>query len=77
MTDTGRQHDIMELLRLHDRETDMERRAMIRRTIQVIKNESGLVRSMRERLVRAHKNGDKWEIKDIHDFIKGKSQYGQ
>lgn len=67
----------MELYRLLERETNPSTRENIRFTIQTIKNESGSIRSMRERLVQAHRNGDTEEIKDIHDYIKGKSKYGQ
>lgn len=76
-SDTGREQDIKELYRQYYHENNPERRSNIMDTIRIIKNESGLVRSMRESLVRAHRNGDKWEIKDIHDFIKGKKIYGQ
>lgn len=75
MVDTGRQHDIMELYRLLDSERNPERRTAIMHSIRCVRNESGLIRSMREALVKAHKNGDKWEIKDIHDYIKNKQKY--
>lgn len=58
-----------------EREPSEATRENIRRTILVLKNESRLVRSMRERLVKAHRDGDREEIKDIHDFIKGKQEY--
>lgn len=74
---TGREYDIMELYRELDRERDPEKRKTLRRTILTIKNESGLTRSMRESLLKAHRNGDIEEIKDIHEFIKHKEQYGQ
>lgn len=77
MSDTGRYHDITELYRLQSRESNPSIRQTIQRTIQTIKNESGLIRSMREKLIKAHRNGDIKEVKDIHDFIKGKSEYGQ
>lgn len=77
MAGSGRTEDIMELYRLLERETNPSTRENIRFTIQTIKNESGSIRSMRERLVQAHRNGDTEEIKDIHDYIKGKSKYGQ
>lgn len=73
---TGRNEDITELYRQLDKETDSARRDSIKRTINVIKNESGLIRSMREALIKAHRSGDQEEIKDIHEFIKGKAEYG-
>jgi len=30
---------------------------------------------MREALIRAHRNGDTDEIKDIHDYIRNRSEY--
>lgn len=77
MSNTGRIDDIKELYNLLYRERDPERRDNIRRSIHAVKNESGLVRSMREALIKAHRNGDREEIKDIHDFIKNKQKYGQ
>lgn len=75
MSDTGRQQDIMELYRLWEHEPNPKHRETIMETIKSIKNESGIIKSMREALVKAHRNSDKWEIKNIHDFIKGKSKY--
>ena len=73
---TGRSEDIKELYRLLDREPHASTRENIRRTIQMVKNESGAIRSMREALIKAHRNKDVEEIKDIHDFIEGKEKYG-
>lgn len=73
--DTGRSHDIIELYRELDRTSDPGVKESLKRTISLIKNESGSIRSMRESLVRAHRNGDMDEVKDIHEYIKNKSQY--
>lgn len=75
MSDTGRQHDIAELYRMLSRELNPERKYWIKKTIEAINKESGLIRSMRESLIKAHRDGNKWEIKDIHDFIKNKRKY--
>jgi len=72
---TGREQDITELYREMSRTSDPGVRESLRRTISLIKNESGSVRSMREALLKAHRSGDIDEIKDIHEFIKAKSQY--
>lgn len=77
MAGTGREHDIMELEKQFFWERNPETKRNIRRTIQIIKNESALIGSMREKLLRAHREGDTDEIKDIHDYIKGKERYGQ
>jgi len=74
-SDAGRSHDIMELHRQMEREPRPEVRANLARTIQLIKGESGDVRSMRESLIRAHRNEDHEEIRDIHDYISNKQKY--
>lgn len=40
-----------------------------------INSESSKIRDMRESLVRAHREGNKAEIADIHDYIKNKPEY--
>jgi len=42
-----------------------------------INNESRKVKSMREALVKAHRKRDINEVKDIHDFIRNKEEYGR
>ena len=74
---TGRSEDIKELYKMLEREPHAETRENIRNTIRIVKNESGAIKSMREALIKAHRDGDHEEIKDIHEFIKGKAQYGQ
>ena len=74
---TGREEDIKQLYGDLSRERNPGVRRSIQHTISNIKNESGKVRSMREALVREHRNGNVENIKDIHDFIKRKSEYGQ
>lgn len=77
MNNTGRMQDIKELNRLHDRTPNEGRRKSIRDTIKKISNETGLVRSMRESLIKAHRDNNVDEIKGIHDYIEGKERYGQ
>lgn len=77
MKDTGRSEDIMELYRMLEREPNEETRRNIQDTIQAIKGETGAIRSMRESLMKAHRDKNIEEIKDIHDYIKGKEKYGQ
>ena len=36
---------------------------------QKINREDGRIRSMREKLVKAHRMKDKEEVKDIHDYV--------
>lgn len=65
----------MEMLR-KDYETAGEReREMIREAAKKIRNESAAVKEMRKELLKAHRRGDKEEIKDIHAFIRNKRKY--
>lgn len=72
---TGRDADLNELVRLRESESNPETIRNIDHTINKVANESGAVRSMREALIRAHRNGDVENIKDIHDSIRNKSKY--
>jgi len=75
--DTGDSEDVRILHNQLKREDNAGRRDNIRRTISKINNRSGAVKSMREALVKEHRAGNKGNIKDIHDYIKGKAKYGQ
>lgn len=44
-------------------------------SLRKISNEGSAVKSMREALVKAKRAGRLEEIKDIHEFIKGKHKY--
>lgn len=77
MADTGRAADVALLHNQLKGEKSSERRDSIKRTISRINNESPQVKSMRESLVKAHRDGNQENIKDIHDYIKGKKGYGQ
>ena len=72
---TGREHDIMELYKLYYEERHYETRQKIMESIKLLKNESEVIGSMREALLKAHRQGEVDEIKDIHDFIEGKGKY--
>jgi len=72
---TGRDHDIGQLRQDYDRATSESARRDIRDTAMKIQNESGKVNSMREALIREHRSGNVENIKDIHDYIKNKTEY--
>lgn len=72
---TGREHDIEELITMYHRATSDSMRRNIYETALRIRNESGAVKEMREALIRAHRDGDIDEIKDIHDYIRNKDKY--
>lgn len=45
------------------------------RNLDRIKRETSRTESMRQELVKAHRNNDRENIKDIHDYIQNKSEY--
>jgi len=53
-------------------QTDVEHREEIERTAHKIANEDKYIKDMREALVKAHREGDVDEIKDIHEIMKDK-----
>jgi len=72
---SGRDADLNELVKARETESDPERRRNINDTISKVANESGAVSSMREALIKAHREGNVDNIKDIHDYISNKSKY--
>ena len=44
-------------------------------SLHKIVNESGLVRSMRERLVKEMRDGNTANVRDINEYVKGKSRF--
>lgn len=72
---TGREYDIEVLLEEYARAGTDSARKNIYDAAMKIRNESARVKSMREALIRAHRNQDVDEIKDIHDYIATKSEY--
>lgn len=73
--DTGREYDIAVLLDEYSRAGSDSARKNIYDAAMKIRNESRRVRSMREALIRAHRNQDMDEVKDIHEYIKNKIEY--
>lgn len=65
---TTRKADLENLAREY-RSADRDNRRRIEKTAHKIQNESKEVRSMRQELIKAHRRGDKDEIKDIHYFV--------
>lgn len=70
-----REYDIQDLIKAYKLAGSDSARRNIYETALKIRNESGRVRSMREALIRAHRNNDIDEIKDIHCYIRNKSEY--
>ncbi len=72
---TGRDYDIETLIEEYNRAKSDSARKNIYETAMRIRNESGRVKSMREALIKAHRNNDVAEIKDVHDYISNRSEY--
>jgi hypothetical protein len=58
-----------EILRRATLSSDPNERRQANVAIARLKHEGGKISSMREALVKAHRDGNKDEIKDIHDFV--------
>ena len=57
------------------RSTNRRERELAREAGERISKESGKVKSMRESLVKAHREGNHEEIKDVHEVIKNNPEY--
>jgi flagellin-specific chaperone FliS len=68
-------HDLHELRKVWSNTKDPTVRLMIEKAGNKIRKESGIIKSMRERLVKEHRQGNTQNVKDIHDFIKNKLKY--
>lgn len=74
MIDTGRKADLQYLLQKRLHAVGSERQ-YLDYLIQQIANESKEVKNMRKSLIKAVRNNDVDEIKDIHEYIKNKRRY--
>jgi hypothetical protein len=65
-----RQHDI-DLIESQLKKPDVPEsvKGRLRRQLHYIKNESSKIKSMREALVKAHKEGNMEEVNDIRNFV--------
>lgn len=74
--DKGRKADIEELTNiLRNPYSASGAKKQAEESLRTIANESGAVKSMRERLIKAARDGNKEEIKDIHEFVRTHSKY--
>ena len=69
-----RQEDIQQLREEYKSANPHDKR-VIAETAFRINKESRKIHSMREALIKAHRNKDVAEIKDIHKFIQNKQEY--
>jgi hypothetical protein len=65
----------MEVLRRASLSSDPNERRQAYVAMERIKHEGSNVKSMREALVRATRDGNREEIKDIHDFVSKRPEY--
>lgn len=73
-TPHGREADYKEIDRgLNSNDPNAVRQANLAR--DRIRRESGKVQSMREALIKAHRDGNRAEIADIHDFVERHVEY--
>ena len=71
----SRSFDYHELKREAKTNPDPGARALAYRAMEEIKLESKDIKNMRESLIRAHRRGEKDEVKDIHDIVAHKKKY--
>ncbi len=74
MGDT-RIHDLQELRKAWYQAKDPSEKQAIERAGEKIQKETGKIKSMREALINAHRQGNKGNIKDIHDIVEHKEDY--
>jgi hypothetical protein len=70
-----RSHDFKTLSQAANYSSDPVARKVAKRNLNKISNESLQIKSMRESLVKAHREGNTNEIKDIHEYISKKGAY--
>lgn len=75
LLDRGRKADLEQLKREYNAAKTPKEKAKIDYLAHSIRYEDKKIRSMRESLIKAHRNGEVDNIKDIHDFIKKKDRY--
>jgi len=72
--DKSREYDLQQL-RKDYKTADRYQRKLIEKAADNIRKESGLVKSMRERLIKEARNNRKDNIRDIHEYIAEKLRY--
>jgi hypothetical protein len=70
----NRQHDLNDLRRAWYK-ADPIGRKIIENNASKITKESGEIRSMRDALIKEHRQGNRENIKDIHDIVSKKLKY--
>ena len=75
MKDRTTRRDVLDQLGKEFKSADEDGRRRIKAAAYKITNESKEIRSMRQKLIKAHRKGDKQKIAEIHYYIEKKSRY--
>lgn len=70
----GRKYDLQQLNKEY-KNANSDNRHRIDLTARKIVNESGKIRSMREELIKAHRQGNKDRIAGIHSYVEDHKEY--
>lgn len=73
--DDGRSVDLAQARSFLKSSDPAVRKAAYKTVENLRRGESKEIRSMRQSLVKAHREGNTEAVKDIHDFIKNKPKY--
>jgi head-tail adaptor len=71
----SRDHDLNDLRQAWKNAKYSHERDNISRSAEKIRRETRLIESMRRDLIKAHREGNQENIKDVHSYIKGKQRY--
>ena len=71
----GRYADGMNLLKMEKTTTNDTERTAVKRAMHKIQNETPLIKSMRESLIKATRDNDHQKIREIHDYVGSHKKY--
>ena len=75
MSDRDGRNQDLDQLRQEYKTASSEDRHRIEQAAEKIRGESGKIRSMRESLIKAHRQGDKERIAGIHSYTEDHKEY--
>lgn len=70
-----READLKQLRREYKETRDLNLKKAIRKAGGKIRRETRVIKSMRESLIKEHREGRMDNVKDIHEYIKNKEKY--
>lgn len=74
-SDKGRLKDVEQLNHMYNTATNDAERTAIKHSLFKIRQEDGKSRSMRDSLIKATRDANHDEIKNIHEYVAGKKSY--